>query len=131
MERPSCGPRRILIVDDEPDVRASLRRMLESAGYQVDEAANGKEAMIVCRSRPVDLIFMDIFMPEQEGMETIRRVRCEFPATKIIAISGKATEVYFRTAKLLGADGTLEKPLRLETVLEAVRQVLEEPPAKS
>lgn len=115
---------RILVVDDEDDVRVTLRRMLESDGYEVLEASNGRVAMSLCRSEPVDLCMIDIFMPEQEGMETIQAIRREFPDSKIIAFSGKAPGVYLRMARLLGAQATLEKPLRLNAVLETVRAVL-------
>jgi len=126
MSQPT-SPARILVVDDEDEVRLSLRRMLESAGYEVLEASDGQEAMKVCRSRPLDLVITDIFMPGQEGMETIQALRREFPTLKVIAITGKTPEVYLKTARLLGAQATLEKPLRLETLLEAVRAVLGTP----
>jgi CheY-like chemotaxis protein len=126
MSQPT-SPARILVVDDEDEVRLSLRRMLESAGYEVLEASDGQEAMKVCRSRPLDLVITDIFMPGQEGMETIQALRREFPSVKIIAITGKASEVYLKTARLLGAQATLQKPLRLDPLLEAVRAVLGTP----
>ncbi len=125
MSLPCTSPVRILVVDDEDDVRLTLRSMLESAGYQVLEAPNGKVAMTICRSQPVDLMITDIFMPEQEGMETIQAVRREFPNLPIIALSGKAPGVYLKTARLLGAQATLEKPIRLQTLLETVRTLLQ------
>jgi len=114
----------ILVVDDEEGARLALRRMLESAGYRVLEAPNGRVALNLCHSRHVDLVITDIFMPEQEGMETIRALRREFPGVKVVAVSGKASEVYMKTAKLLGAEATLEKPLRMESLLETVRSLL-------
>ncbi len=115
---------RILVVDDDDDVRLVLRRMLEGAGYEVIEAPNGRAAMVECRNQPVDLMITDIFMPDQEGMETINQVRREYPQLKVIAISGQASTVYLKMAKLLGAQATLEKPLRMEKVLETVKEVL-------
>jgi len=70
------------------------------------------------------LMITDIFMPEQEGMETIQAVRREFPNLAIIAFSGKAPDVYLKTARLLGAQAILQKPVRLESLLEAVRAAL-------
>jgi len=119
-----AGPPRVLVVDDDDDVRTALRRMFESAGYEVLEAANGRVAMQVCAEHRPELLLVDIFMPEQEGIETIQAVRRQFPDSKIVAVSGKAGRVYLRMAKLLGAQATLEKPLRLETVLETARAVL-------
>ena len=119
-------------MDDDETVRMALRRMLESAGYEVLEAPNGRVAMNLCRANPPALMITDIFMPEQEGMETIRAMRREFPNVKLIAVSGQAGALYLRMAKLLGVQATLEKPLRMETVLAAVRSVLGgEPPADS
>ncbi len=123
----AASPRCILVVDDEEQVRLSLRRMLESAGYQVLEAADGQQALNICRSRPLDLVITDIVMPGQEGMETIQALRREFPGVKVIAITGKVPELYLKTARLLGAQAALQKPLRLETLLETVRSVLEAP----
>lgn len=125
MPDPRSAPTRVLVVDDDDDARLALRRMLEVAGYEVLEAANGRIAMSLCRSSPPDVVITDIFMPEQEGIETIQALRREFPATKLIAISGQpAAAVYLRMAKLLGAQAALEKPIRLETLLDTVRAVL-------
>ncbi|MGB9605557.1 MAG: response regulator [Bryobacteraceae bacterium] len=124
MNESATLPARILVVDDEDSVRLALRRMLESAGYRVEEAANGRIAMSLCRANPPDLMILDIFMPEQEGIETIQAMRREFPAVKILAISGQNAGIYLRMARLLGAHATLEKPLRMETVLETVRSLL-------
>lgn len=118
----------ILIVDDDEMVRRVLRRMLETAGYEVREAPNGKVAMQECERQPVDLLITDIFMPEQEGMETISSLRRNRPNLKIIAISGVAGDHYLKMARLLGARATLQKPLRLGVVLETVRTTLELPP---
>lgn len=118
-------PARVLVVDDDGDARLALRRMLESAGYEVLEAANGRIAMSVCRTSSPEVVITDIFMPEQEGIETIQALRREFPDIKVIAISGQpAAAVYLRMAKLLGAKATLEKPIPLGTLLETVRAVL-------
>ncbi len=115
----------IIVVDDDDTVRRVLRRMLESAGYEVREASNGRRAVAEFHQRPADLLITDIFMPEQEGMETISALRRERPDLKIIAISGVAGDHYLRMAKLLGARATLQKPLRLATVLDTVRKCLD------
>ncbi len=115
------------MVDDDDDVRLALRRMLEEAGYEVLEAPNGRVAMTICRSNPPDVVVTDIFMPEQEGMETIRTLRREFPGVKLIAISDQPTAaVYLRMAKLLGAQAALEKPIPRDTLLATVRTLLAE-----
>ena len=118
----------ILVVDDDASVRRVIRRMLESAGYAVREAPNGKAAMLEFKQRPADLLITDIFMPEQEGMETIGAMRREHPELRIIAISGVAGNHYLKMAQLMGAYATLQKPLRLLRVLETVRMALEQAP---
>ncbi len=123
------SPVSILVVDDDDAVRRLLRTMLESAGYEVREAPNGKVAMREFDREPADLLITDIFMPEQEGMETIGALRRTHPSLGIIAISGMAGDYYLKMAELLGARATLLKPLRMDTLLEAVRTALEPSPA--
>jgi DNA-binding NtrC family response regulator len=118
----------ILVVDDDDTVRRVLRRMLETAGYEVREAPNGKVAMLELSRQPADLLITDIFMPEQEGMETINALRGKYPGLRIIAISGVGGDHYLKMAKFLGVRATLLKPLRLGMVLEAVKTTLEQSP---
>lgn len=127
MTEPAKSEVSIIVVDDDDTVRRVLRRMLESVGYEVREAPNGRRAVAEFRQRPADLLITDIFMPEQEGIETISALRREHPDLRIIAISGIAGDHYLRMAKMLGARATLQKPLRLATVLETVRATLETP----
>ncbi len=115
----------ILVVDDDDTVRFVLRKMLESAGYEVREAPNGRVAMEELDRRIADVMITDIFMPEQEGIETIRAARKTFPGLKIVAISGAAGEDYLKMARLLGARASLLKPFHLKEVLETVRVALE------
>ncbi len=119
---------RILVIDDEPQVRTVLLKSLERDGYQVMDAPNGKVGMELFQEEPFDLVITDIVMPEKEGIETIGELRHYFPETKIIAISGggqnlKANYV-LHTAKILGAHCTLFKPFEIEELLNAVKHVL-------
>jgi len=114
----------ILIVDDEPSVRAVLREALSSAGYEVLEAADGKEALeIFAQSQPA-LVVTDLVLPEKEGIEVIRTIRKERPEVGIIAISGAFEGKMLRSAELLGADEALTKPFSPERLIEAARRVL-------
>lgn len=119
----------ILVVDDDEAVRHVLRSMLESNGYQVREAPNGKVAMREFEREPADLLITDIFMPEQEGMETIGALRRKHPSLGIIAISGMAGDYYLKMAGFLGVRATLLKPLRMDKVLETVRNALNPSPS--
>ncbi|HYT83054.1 MAG TPA: response regulator [Gemmatimonadales bacterium] len=70
---------RILVIDDDGQVRRAVRRILERVGHAVVDVADGEAGMRAHRERPADLIVTDIFMPEQDGIETIQQVRREFP----------------------------------------------------
>jgi len=115
---------RILIVDDDPDVRLVLRRMLEPDGYEIGEAGHGREALEAFGKQPFDLVITDLIMPEQEGIETIQAFHHRYPQVKIIAISGAYGTDYLRIAKHLGAHEVMQKPLRLEAVLSTVYRLL-------
>ncbi len=118
---------RILIIDDEAELRAMLRRMLEQAGHEVTEAANGAQGLRLYEQDAPDLIITDIIMPEREGVETIIALRRADPELPIIAISGGgrlAATDFLSMAKKLGARHTLSKPFGRDQLLEAVSECL-------
>jgi PAS domain S-box-containing protein len=115
---------RILVVDDEELVRAYLRSVLEGGGYVVSEAAEGKEAVRQALSSPLELVITDLVMPEQEGIETIQTLRRRLPDLGIIAISGAFGGQFLTTAKILGADAVLDKPVSADVLLGKVADVL-------
>lgn len=118
---------RILVVDDEELARFTLREVLESAGYEVAEARNGKECVDRQRATPFDLIVTDIIMPEKEGVETIIELRQDYPTLKIIAISGGGRTRnldFLKLAQQYGADGILAKPFTDDQLLDAVKEQL-------
>ena len=78
----------MLVIDDNDDLRDTLRATLERVGYTVYEARNGREGCACCQAQPVALVIPDLLMPEQEGMETIQQLRAMDPPPKIITISG-------------------------------------------
>jgi len=119
----------ILIVDDEEPIRTLLRYVLEKARYTVVEATNGMEAIKLFRRHPVDLVITDLFMPTQDGLETIPALRGLNPRLPIIAMSGGGSAAQFdllHTAQVFGATQVLLKPFRVENVLETVRSLLPE-----
>ncbi len=118
---------RILIVDDETDLRGMFKMLFESNGYEVIEASNGNEAIELYRSSPVDLIIMDVFMPEKEGIETILELTSEFPDVNVIAISGGGkvgTRDCLDSALEFGAKRVFTKPVTADRLLRAVEQIL-------
>jgi len=123
----SDNPRqvRILVVDDDPSVREVIRAMLESVGFSVQVAVNGRDAVSMLGSATYDLIMTDLVMPEQEGIATIKQIRQSHPNLKVIAMSGAFGGDYLRIAGYLGAHGTLAKPLKIETLLSTIHNVLD------
>lgn len=119
---------RILVIDDDAALRVVLRRILETAGHTVEEAADGEEGMRWCYGHQVDLVITDILMPGQEGIETIVTLQKDCPELKIIAISGGGVvskNHYLEMAKDLGAHFILAKPLSQKELLKTVRAALD------
>ncbi len=120
---------RILVIDDDDQVRSLLRITLEKEGHQVSEASDGKTGLrLYIQEGPPDLVVTDIIMPEIGGIETILALRAEKPDLKIIAISGGGPERDYEScleyAQRIGAQAALEKPIRSQDLLETVRRVL-------
>lgn len=118
---------KILIIDDESEIRSMLSQLLEREGFEVMGAPNGKEGMRLYRESPADLIITDIIMPEKEGLEIIRDLKKDYPDVKIIAISGGSKiglGDYLPIAEKFGAIKTFQKPVRKEELLKAIRDVL-------
>lgn len=127
VETPKAASAEILVVEDDPQVRAMLRQVLEVAGFGVREASDGKDAMKRWQERPSDLVITDLLMPEMDGLEVISQLRKLSPATKIIAITGGGPTKrlnFLQPAKLLGASRTLHKPFERAELLQHVRDLL-------
>ena len=105
----------VLVIDDDIQVRTFVRKFLEAEGYEVREAGNGAEGVKAFRQQPPDLVLCDIFMPEKEGLQTIRELQDEFGKVKIVAMSGgnhHCSQVDFLPlARKCGAVSVLHKPL--------------------
>jgi two-component system, response regulator, stage 0 sporulation protein F len=114
----------ILIIDDEEAVRILLRSALKAAGYEVVEAANGREGLALYRHKPADLVITDIAMPELNGLDMILELTRYFLDAKVIAISGGGGKNVLNVAKLLGARRTIQKPFGIPQLLVAVRYEL-------
>jgi two-component system, chemotaxis family, chemotaxis protein CheY len=114
----------VLVVDDQDQVRQLIRETLEQAGYEVEEARDGKEGLERYRATSPDLVIMDILMPDQDGLEVIMTLRREFPDTRVIAMTGGSDAIgllnLLDVAKMLGARRTLHKPFELKVLLDAV-----------
>jgi PAS domain S-box-containing protein len=120
---PPAGPK-ILVVDDDAEVRRFLSRELTVAGYQVAEAANGHEALDRLREVPIALALIDLVMPEKEGIETIREVSRLHPGLPMVAMSGAFGGHLLEPTLHLGAAATLAKPIETEKLHAALRRLL-------
>jgi len=119
--------KRILVIDDDMQMRQMLRQTLERAGYEVVDAPDGKEGMRLYRQSPPDLIITDIIMPEKEGVETIIELRRDFPDVKIIAISGGSRRLNARNClsyvKSFGVSHVFTKPFERKELLGVIQEM--------
>ena len=117
---------RILVVDDNPDMRASLLELLGLLGYDVQTAADGQQAIAAQRVKAFGTLITDIFMAGKEGMETIATFKREWPLVRVIAMSGGGERLknnYLQAALHIGADATLQKPFSLESLKLALARL--------
>ena len=116
---------RILVIDDEPDIRTFLEEILKSAGHEVILAADGREGVERHRTSPADLVITDLYMPIQDGMKTIREFRNGFPEVAIIAMSGGTNSgTILPIAQNLADVGILHKPFAVGELIAAVTKAL-------
>jgi two-component system, NtrC family, nitrogen regulation response regulator NtrX len=115
---------RILIVDDEPGIRQSLRGVFEDEGFATDAVSSGEECLKKVSDTTYDLVLLDIWLPGIDGLETLRKIRELSPSTRVIMISGHATIATAVAATKLGAYDFIEKPLSLEHTLLIARNAL-------
>ena len=121
---------RVLVVEDDSNLRAIVRRILQRAGYEVIEACNGLEAvekLHAMSDTSVHLVITDILMPEREGIETIVGLRRQHPEIKIIAMSGGGkggADHYLEMAREFGADHAMHKPFDKADLLAAVENLV-------
>ena len=117
-------PQTVMIVDDALFIRTVLRNMLEEQGFQVlAEAASGLEAQRCLHTLKPDLIFLDIILPDANGIEILDDIRCSLPATKVIICSSISQEQTIQKALQHGAAAYLQKPFTQETVAAVLRQL--------
>ena len=116
---------RILVVDDEPAIRDTMRMTLEYEGHEVLAAGSGQEALAVVEREHPDLVFLDIKMPGLDGLEVLGRLRAVNEALPVVIISAHGTAATALEAGRLGAVRFIEKPLSKDYVLDAVREGLE------
>lgn len=114
---------RILVVDDEPQIRRFLRVALTAHGYDLEEAVTGEEGLIKAATERPDLIILDLGLPDQEGTTVLRRLR-EWSKTPVVILSVKEQEADKVAALDTGADDYVTKPFGLEELLARIRVAL-------
>ena len=115
---------RILVMDDDQIFRSALRVILEGAGYEVADAADGAAGVRLYLQLGADLVLVDIFMPEMDGLQVIRALRTQVPRPHVVAMSGGGTagqDDILAIAATLGAARTLRKPFTPRELLDAIR----------
>jgi CheY-like chemotaxis protein len=118
---------RILVVDDNADMRLTTQLLLQAEGYVVEVAANGAEALRIQRERPSHILLTDLFMPEVDGLELVQGFRAAYPAMPVIVVSGGSRlgnqqADHLSVARELGAV-TLRKPVAPADLIKAIRNV--------
>lgn len=124
---------KLLLVDDDADVRYALGKYLRRAGHEVVEAGDGKAALSLLKDHAFDTIVTDIIMPEADGIELVMAIRKRNPDLPIIAISGGSRLGSFNYLPMvagLGAKVVLPKPIDPDVLLAAVDKVTGHPPAQ-
>jgi two-component system nitrogen regulation response regulator NtrX len=117
---------RILVVDDEAEIRRSVRMILEYEGYDVQEASSGPEGLALIEREPPDLVFLDIKMPGLDGLEALQKIRQANETLPVVIISGHGTVSTAVEATKLGAFDFIEKPLASERVLVTIRNAIDQ-----
>jgi len=116
---------RILVVDDEAEIRRSVRMILEYEGYEVMEASSGPEGVALAERETPDLVFLDIKMPGMDGLDALQRIKSGNEAIPVVIISGHGTVTTAVEATKAGAFDFIEKPLASERVLLTIRNALD------
>lgn len=119
---------RILVIEDERQIREVLKQMLEKAGYEVDIAEDGNEGLALFKKRPADVVVTDILMPGKDGLETIEELSREYPELPIVAISGggpgEKAQFALDVAQICGAGRVLAKPFSRKEILSVIQDAL-------
>ena len=125
-DRATAEEKRILVVDDEPNIVMSLEFLLRKAGFQVETARNGREALEALEREPPDLLLLDVMMPEFDGYAVCERIRQDrrWDRTRIVMLTARGREAERARGLALGADEYVSKPFSTRVLVEQVRALL-------
>jgi CheY-like chemotaxis protein len=114
-------PQRILVVDDEADMVATLKDILQAEGYEVDVALSGLEALDRCRAQAPECVLMDVIMPDLDGVDTMDAMKQILPTVPVFFMTATVTPDLVSQAEAVGVREVLSKPLDLEYLLGQIR----------
>ena len=115
---------RIIIVDDDENIRKTMKAILEDEGYIVDLATNGKEAIEMTQEKTFNIALLDIRLPDMEGVELLKLIKDNVPRTRKIMVTGYPSMQNAIIALNKNADAYLIKPVNVEKLLDTVREQL-------
>jgi DNA-binding response OmpR family regulator len=120
--------KRVLVVDDEPNILMSLEFLMKRAGFEVDVARDGRQALAALEGTPPDLVLLDVMMPEFDGYEVCARVRerPEWSGTKIVMLTARGRDAERERGMKAGADAYVTKPFSTRDLVEQVKRMLAE-----
>jgi two-component system OmpR family response regulator len=124
MELMMTSPRRILVVEDDPDISSLVKLHLADAGYEVELEANGRTGLDVALAEGFDLVILDIMLPGIDGLEICRRLRTEKPELPILMLTARTTELDRVLGLEMGADDYLTKPFSVRELVARVKAIL-------
>lgn len=116
------SPHSILVVDDEEKIRKSLSGLLRDNGYEVVTAGSGPECLQILSLQNIDLVILDIVMPEMNGIEVIEKIKKKYRETEVIMLSGQADKEKAIATFRLGAYDFIEKPFESSEILNTIAQ---------
>jgi DNA-binding response OmpR family regulator len=119
--------KRVLVVDDEPNIVMSLRFLMEREGFEVEVAPTGEAALEALQRAPADLVLLDVMMPKLDGFEVCQRIRTNpaWAKTKIVMLTARGREIERDKGLALGADAYVTKPFSTRELVARVKQMLE------
>lgn len=128
----STAPKSLLVVDDYQGIRDGVTSLLQTEGYRINTAANGREAIELLKHERIDLIITDILMPEMDGLELVKHVQSEHPDMKFILISGggrhldgdSVPDFLAMGTRLTGVSSVLKKPFKPDLLVQMVEELL-------
>lgn len=120
-------PKRILIIDDDPEITESVRLTLESRGYEVFNAVDGNQGLIMTEQKNPDLIILDMMMPKRSGFLVLEKLRRSMPIPiRVVMITANEGNRHKAYAETLGVDDYIRKPFPMDRLLESVKRLIGE-----